>query len=194
MLRLEKWKQARSKCQHYRRRSPEEGVLYQLAYDQRQELEYRWEEQFQSEYGYLRAEVLKAFDAYLNCGILEHGAARAYCDGCQHSLLVAFSCKKRGVCPSCAAKRAVKFAEYLYQAVLEDCDHRHMVFSLPKRLRPYLKYVRGLASHVFRAASLVRKLVPSAAGLLENDRASPRFNMNLDFLIEPKNHSSPTAA
>jgi hypothetical protein len=96
--------------------------------------------------------VLKAYDAYLNCGILEHGAARVYCDGCKHTLLVAFSCKKRGVCPSCGAKRAVKFAEHLYHEVLEDCEQRHVVFSLPKRLRPYIKYDRSLASHVFQAA------------------------------------------
>jgi anaerobic ribonucleoside-triphosphate reductase len=50
------------------------------------------------------------FDEYLNCGILAHGTARVYCDDCKHSLLIAFSCKRRGVCPSCGAKRAVKFA------------------------------------------------------------------------------------
>jgi len=40
-------------------------------------------------------EVLSTFDEYLNCGVLSHGAARVYCDSCQHTLLVAFSCKKR---------------------------------------------------------------------------------------------------
>jgi hypothetical protein len=48
------------------------------------------------------------------CAILAHGAARVHCDGCKHSLLIAFSCKRRGVCPSCGAKRAVKFAEHIY--------------------------------------------------------------------------------
>lgn len=152
MKRRERWAQAKSQCQHYRRRSPERGVLYQLVHDKRQDLEYRWEELFQSAYGYLRPEVIKAYDAYLNCGVLEHGVARVYCDSCQHTLLVAFSCKKRGVCPSCGAKRAVKFAEHLYHEVLEDCEQRHVVFSLPKRLRPYIKYDRSLASHVFQAA------------------------------------------
>jgi hypothetical protein len=80
-MRRDSWEQAKSQCQHYKRRSPENGALYQLVYDQHQDLEYRWEEQFQHEYGYLRPEVMKAFDAYLNCGILEHGAARVYCDG-----------------------------------------------------------------------------------------------------------------
>ena len=63
-----------------------------MVYHARQELEYVWEERFQQQYGVLRDEVLQVLDEYLNCGLLEHGAARVYCDSCKHSLLVAFSC------------------------------------------------------------------------------------------------------
>jgi len=66
MKRRESWEQAKNQCQHYRRRSPEQGVLYRLVQAKRQDLEYQWEDLFQPEYGYLRREVLKAFDAYLN--------------------------------------------------------------------------------------------------------------------------------
>ncbi len=83
---------------------------------------------------------------YLNCGIPAHGAARVYCDGCKHSLLIAFSCKRRGVCPSCGAKRAVKFAEHIYSEVIEDVPHRHTVFTIPKRLRVFFKYDREPAA------------------------------------------------
>ena len=100
----------------------------------------------------LRDEVLSVLDEYLNCGLLEHGAARVYCDTCKYSLLVAFSCKKRGVCPSCSAKRAVIFAEHLYDEVLEDVPTRHIVFSIPKRLRPYFKYNRKLCDILFKSA------------------------------------------
>ncbi|RIL05870.1 MAG: hypothetical protein DCC75_11330, partial [Proteobacteria bacterium] len=124
---------------HYRRREPERTALYQLVYHLRDELARVWAERFQSEYGVLRDEVLKAFDEYLNCGLLCHGAARVYCDSCKHSLLVAFSCKKRGVCPSCMAKRAVKFAEHLYD-------------NVPKRPRSYFRYDRELNSILFDAA------------------------------------------
>ena len=41
------------------------------------------------------------FRAYLRCGILAHGFARVRCDVCAAERLVAFSCKGRGVCPSC---------------------------------------------------------------------------------------------
>ncbi len=111
-----------------------------------------WEERFQGTYGVLRAEVLATFDEYLNCGIMCHGAARVYCDGCKHTYLVAFSCKKRGVCPSCAAKRAVMFGEHLYEEVLEDVPHRHIVFTIPKRLRVYFRYDRRLNDILFKSA------------------------------------------
>jgi len=94
----------------------------------------------------------ETFDEYLNCGILAHGAARVYCDGCKHSLLIAFSCKRRGVCPSCGAKRAVKFTEHIYSEVIEDVPHRHTVFTIPKRLRVFFKYDRKLNTILFRAA------------------------------------------
>ena len=49
--------------------------------------------------------VERAFRAYLDCGIFAHGFLRWHCDHCGHDLLVAFSCKGRGVCPSCNARR-----------------------------------------------------------------------------------------
>jgi hypothetical protein len=152
VYRCVKWEDTRAKLQHYKRREPEKSAFYQLVYNLHEELPIVWEERFQREYGVLRDEVRKTFEEYLNCGLLCHGAARVYCDSCQHSLLVAFSCKKRGVCPSCAAKRAVKFAEYLYEDVLEEVPQRHLVFTIPKRLRGFFRYDRALSDILFRAA------------------------------------------
>jgi ribosomal protein S27E len=36
---------------------------------------------------------------------LEHGFVRVKCNGCRHEHLVDFSCKRRGFCPSCGARR-----------------------------------------------------------------------------------------
>ena len=152
MLRRYTWESQKQKLQHYKRRQPETSVLYQIVYHSRDDLEYQWESRFQHEFGVLRDEVTKTLDEYLNCGILAHGAARVYCDGCKYSLLIAFSCKRRGVCPSCGAKRAVKFAEHIYNEVIEDVPHRHTVFTIPKRLRVFFKYDRTLLSILFQAA------------------------------------------
>jgi hypothetical protein len=50
------------------------------------------------------------FEAYLKCGLLEHGSLRVKCDACQGEKLVAFSCKRRGFCPSCGARRMTETA------------------------------------------------------------------------------------
>ena len=126
-----------------------------------------WEDQFESTYGALRHEVSKSFEAYLQCGILAHGCARATCDSCGHSEFIAFSCKKRGVCPSCDAKRSVLFAENLVNNVLLPASHQHLVFTIPKRIRPYFKFDRSNLQFLYSAAwqslkSLVLELYPDA--------------------------------
>jgi len=49
--------------------------------------------------------VQKEFKAYLKCGRLEHGFLRVRCEDWHAEKLVAFSCKGRGFCPSCGARR-----------------------------------------------------------------------------------------
>ena len=49
--------------------------------------------------------VQREFEEYLKCGRLEHGFLRVRCDSCHAEHLVAFSCKRRGFCPSCGARR-----------------------------------------------------------------------------------------
>jgi len=52
--------------------------------------------------------VQQEFTDYLKCGRLEHGFLRVRCESCHHEKLVAFSCKRRGFCPSCGARRMVE--------------------------------------------------------------------------------------
>jgi len=55
---------------------------------------------------------------YLDCGILAYGFARARCAACGHDFLIAYSCKCRGVCPSCTTRRMVETAAHLvYESV-----------------------------------------------------------------------------
>lgn len=46
-----------------------------------------------------------AFDAFRECGTLAHGFLRLRCGECGHDKPLAFSCKRRGFCPSCGARR-----------------------------------------------------------------------------------------
>ena len=54
--------------------------------------------------------VQQEFYDYLRCGILAHGFLRLGCDTCTQELLVPFSCKRRGFCPSCAGRRMAQMA------------------------------------------------------------------------------------
>ena len=38
---------------------------------------------------------------FLDCGVLAHGFLRLRCGDCGHNKLVAFSCKRSGICRSC---------------------------------------------------------------------------------------------
>jgi Transposase zinc-binding domain len=66
----------------------------------------------------LPAYVRDEFQAYLKCGILAHGFLRLGCDACPHQMLLAFSCKKRGFCPSCAGRRMAETAAHLVEQVI----------------------------------------------------------------------------
>ena len=148
------WERDKEQLQHYRRRTPAITPLYRIVSSCREDFERSWEDLFQHEYGALRHEVLDALDAYLNCGILAHGCARAACEDpdCNHSTLIAYSCKRRGICPACDAKRAVLFAENLVEHVLLPFDHHHVVFTVPKRIRPFFLHNRALMQHLYHAA------------------------------------------
>ncbi len=77
-----------------------------------------------------------------------------------HELLVAFSCKGRGLCPSCGARRAPNFAAFLapfltddgLEEVLGEVDHDQWVFTLPEMPRPYLMHRREILGDLCRLA------------------------------------------
>jgi transposase-like zinc-binding protein len=70
------------------------------------------------------------------------------CESCKDELLVAFSCKGRGVCPSCSAKRAHVTAVHLVERVLPHVPYRQWTLSFPHRVRWVLLKDVGLLSDV----------------------------------------------
>ena len=83
----------------------------------------------------LPAHVRAEFERYLDCGVLAQGFARVRCSGCGHAFLLAFSCKGRGLCPSCGARRMVETAATLVDEVLPKAPYRQWVLTVPFRLR-----------------------------------------------------------
>lgn len=79
--------------------------------------------------------VREQFDAYLRCGVLAHGFLRVVCEQCHAERLVAFSCKQRGICPSCGARRMAESARHLVEEVFAARPVRQGVLSFPYPLR-----------------------------------------------------------
>ena len=77
---------------HYERRRPEKTPLYRLVREHH--------ETFAAAVEVLPQFVKDEFESYLECGIFAHGFLRLTCDTCARDTLVAFSCKRRGICPS----------------------------------------------------------------------------------------------
>ncbi len=118
-----------------RRRQPEQTALYQIV---QQHLEAFLEEARERYARGLPRYVEQELRAYLKCGILAHGFARAECRRCGEPLLVAFSCKRRGVCPSCNARRMHNTAAHLVDRVFADVPLRQWVLTVPFDLRMLL--------------------------------------------------------
>ncbi len=79
--------------------------------------------------------VKKELLGYLDCGLLCKGAVRVHCPACNHSAVVALSCKGRGICPSCGGRRMNDTAAHLVDRVLPKVAVRQWVLSLPHKYR-----------------------------------------------------------
>ncbi|MBM4272030.1 MAG: transposase [Deltaproteobacteria bacterium] len=136
----------------YRPRNPQSSDYYRCVQDHFEVFLQVYEERFERQYGFFRSYIQKVIYRYLDCGDLHNGFARVKCKDCGHEYLLAFSCKRRHFCPSCHQKRVVEFGEWLCSEVLKKVPHRHFIFSIPKILRRYFMYDRGLLSELSRCA------------------------------------------
>jgi Transposase zinc-binding domain len=152
----------------YRPRHPTETVLYAVVRDHLETFLAHARETYAAP---LPRYVEDELRSYLRCGVFAHGFVRCHCDACGHDLLVAFSCKGRAACPSCAGRRMSDAAAHLVDRVLPAVPVRQWVLSLPFELR-------GLAA--FRADAL------SALNRLFVEEVSRRMS------LERRTRGSPT--
>ena len=98
--------------------------------------------------------VKDKFDAFLECGIIAHGFLRVRCGECGHEKLVAFSCKRRGICPSCGARRMAETAAYLVDHVIPRVPVRQRVLAFPIPSRVLLAAHPQLLTSVLEIVSV----------------------------------------
>ena len=115
----------------YERRRPEKTPLHKVV-SENIESWLEWREAAERPVpGYVEEDLR----GYLECGILCFGFARAVCMTCRTGFVVAFSCKGRGVCPSCNGRHMGQTAAHLVDHVIPPVPVRQWVISVPKRLR-----------------------------------------------------------
>ena len=115
----------------YARHQPEKTLLYQVIEEHYPEFLSYLSESDKTLPQYVQTE----FEEYLKCGRLAYGFLRVQCESCHKERLVAFSCKRRGFCPSCGASRMVESAAMLVDSVLPHQPIRQWVLRVPFPLR-----------------------------------------------------------
>jgi len=159
----------------YQRHRPEQSLVYRIVeehFPQFVELMTRQDRP-------LPDYVQREFEDYLRCARLEHGFLRVRRDTCHAEHLVAYSsCKHRGLCPSCGARRMTESAAPLVDDVFPEQPVRQWVLSFPYPLRflfasrsaimgPVLGIVyRGIATHQVKQAGFTRKTTRTGAATL----------------------------
>ncbi len=192
---------------HYERRRPEETALYRIVQENVDTFFAQVEAesgsplpadtffaQVEAESGSpLPAFVKDEFDAFLDCGILSRGFSRLKCGSCRHEKIVAHSCKKRGICSACGARRMAETAAHLVDHVFPDVPVRQWVLSLPIPLRyllashpemlgPVLEIVdRAISSFLIKKAGLMRREAKTGAVTFIQRFGSAAGNLNIHF-------------
>jgi hypothetical protein len=140
--------------------------------------------------------IKEEFDAFLECGILAHGFLRLRCGDCGRDKLLAFSCKRRGFCPSCGARRMSQAAAHLVDRVIPHVPVRQWVLSLPIPLRVLLAAQPELVTPVLQVVQRVveRRLLDhtglssdegqgGAVTLIQRFGSAANLNVHLHCLV-----------
>ncbi len=166
-----------SKPKLYNPRHPERTLLYQTVaehYETWLDLSSAGQFDGQGDHHTPKPYVRQAFEKYLECGIFAHGFARARCGDCGHDFLVAFSCKGRGVCPSCNTRRMAETAAHLSDHVFPRLPVRQWVLSVPKRLRYFMQRdgaTLGMVLRIFLRV-IAQTLQANSPGAANVDKAA----------------------
>ena len=178
---------------HYERHRPEQTTLYRLVQQHAATFFAQAEDAAGAD---LPQFVKDEFDAFLECGILANGFLRLHCGDCGHDKFVAFSCKRRGFCPSCGARRMAQTAAHLVGHVIPHVPVRQWVLSLPIPLRlllaaqpklvtPVLLVVhREITRHLLGQAGLKPDEADSGAvTLIQRFGSAANLNIHLHCLV-----------
>jgi len=108
-------------------------------------------------------------------------------------MLLTFSCKVRGFCPSCHSKRLEQWGEWMREELVLDVPHRQDVLTIPKMLRLFFRFKRALLSSFCMAAvqALLKyfktfsgqELMPGIVAVIQTFGDRLNFHLHLHILV-----------
>jgi len=98
-------------CGRSRPRHPERTVLFRVLFHYFDQFLQEYESRFEKEYGFFRPIIKAVVERSLDCGNPRCGFARVRCPSCGEERRLMFSCRSRGFCPSCHAKRREEWGD-----------------------------------------------------------------------------------
>ena len=129
--------------------------------------------------------VVTALEKFVECGVMRYGVVRFRCPECGKDMFVAFSCKRRGLCPSCDAKRSAIITAQALDRLLAFVPYRQWVLVIPKRLRYFINRSPELAGQLSKllAREINRFLCRNNAGTPAQLHFIQRFGGALNLHI-----------
>ena len=176
----------------YQRRRPEKTTLYKLIQENLLDFYHHIENEQEKTLPHF---VKKEFEEFLKCGLLAYGFLRLQCQSCRREKLVAFSCKRRGFCPSCGAKRMAESAALLVDEVFPHKPLRQWVLSFPFPLRllfakdPQIMGLvlnlihRAISTYLIKKAGFKKKSGAKTGSITFIQRFGGSLNLNIHFHI-----------
>ena len=174
----------------YERHTPETTLLYKVIAREWPGIKRDYAARDVSIASYVSSE----FDKYLRCGILQYGFLRLRCMGCMEERVVGFSCKSRGFCNTCGARRMEQKAARLEKEVWPSvANARQWVLTFPMQVRRWLANSGELLRCVIRLVNdeISRFYIRHTPDLQDVSRSSDpatgsitftqRFNSALDL-------------
>ena len=140
----------------------------------------------------IRDVVYSNVNKMLKCKTIDLGFSLFVCEHCGNEKIALHTCKSR-MCSSCGNKYNKQRESSIFSKLIK-CNHRHVVFTIPKELRIFFLKDRKRLNYLFKAASITvnywikdkykkKDLIPAYVSILHTFGRSLVFNPHIHMIL-----------
>ena len=140
----------------------------------------------------IRDVVYSNVNRMFKCKTTDLGFSLFVCEHCGKEKIVLHTCKSR-MCSSCGNKYNKQRETSIFSKLIK-CNHRHVVFTIPKELRIFFLKDRKRLNYLFKAASITvnywiknkykkKDLIPAYVSILHTFGRSLVFNPHIHMIL-----------